>query len=173
MNVNREPDAESLWNPDVTPDTYGSSEQYYKHVFKQYAICVEMADRVSSRRNLANTFFLTLNTFILGAAGFLYEKGPSDVDIWFLLIPLAVLLANCYVWWRLLLSYRQLNKAKFAVIGEYEKRLPTGPFVAAEWKLLGEGADPSLYRPLSDVEKWIPILFAAIYVAGAALMVLV
>lgn len=66
-----------LWNKDITSDTYVSPELYQAHLFEQYKNFVEMADRVSARRNLANTFFLTLNTFLIGAAGFIFEKGPT------------------------------------------------------------------------------------------------
>ena len=37
--------------------------------FEIYKIAVEMADRISARRGLANTFFLTINTTVLGVLG--------------------------------------------------------------------------------------------------------
>jgi hypothetical protein len=60
-----------LWNADVTPATYpGGAEKYVDALLEQYALYVEMADRISSRRGLANTFFLTLNSAILTLVGF-------------------------------------------------------------------------------------------------------
>src|SRR5687768_16913613 len=54
-----------LWNADVGPDSYqGSSEQYQAAILEQYRLYVLMADRISARRALANTFFLTLNTAV-------------------------------------------------------------------------------------------------------------
>ena len=44
-----------LWN--VAP-----SDKLPDGLLEQYKIYVEMADRISARRGLANTFFLTLNT---------------------------------------------------------------------------------------------------------------
>ena len=41
-------------------DSYGA--EYENHLFEQYRICVEMADRVSSRRMLANSFFAGVHT---------------------------------------------------------------------------------------------------------------
>ena len=46
---------DNLWNDDISSATYGSKEQYYEHVFEQYKNSVEMADRISTRRNMANT----------------------------------------------------------------------------------------------------------------------
>lgn len=156
-----------LWNETVQPSTYGSTEQYYQHIFEQYKIFVEMADQISARRNLANTFFLTLHTILLATAGFVYEKGPKTTNLWLNVFPLVAVLALCYVWWRLLKSYRQLNAAKYKVIGEYERRLPSSPYWSAEWTALGKGEDPQLFTPLTDVEYWVPIIFALIYVFAA------
>lgn len=161
---------EGLWNPSVTPDKYGINKQYTEHVFEQYKIFVEMADRVSLRRNLANTFFLTLHTFLISAAGFLYEKGPTVNNPWLNIFPLIAVLAICYVWYRLLLSYRQLSSAKYKVIGEFERMLPSSPYWSAEWKAMGEGKNPNLYRPLTDVERNVPIIFAFLYI-GAFILI--
>jgi hypothetical protein len=158
---------EGLWNEDVSADNYPSREQYQQHLFEQYQIFVEMADRISTRRNLANTFFLTLHTLIISAAGFIFEKGPKPSNRWMNIFPLVAVLALCYLWWRLLKGYRQLNSAKFKVIGEYERRLPASPYWSAEWKALGEGKDPKLYRPLADIEHWVPAIFAFLYTVGA------
>ncbi|MBN1153696.1 hypothetical protein JXB12_02105 [candidate division KSB1 bacterium] len=161
-----------MWSKAVNEKSYKSGDTYREHILEQYKIYVEMADRISARRNLANTFFLTLHTFILSAIGFSYEKLPILSNIYLLTLLLVAFLAFCYTWWRLVKSYRQLNTGKYEVIGEMEKRLPASPYYAAEWKALGEGKDPSLYKPLTHVENWIPLIFAAIYLAGYLLMVL-
>jgi hypothetical protein len=67
-----------------------------------------MADRVSARRALANTFFLTANT---GVAALLAGTSPR----WYL--PEAGI-ALAIAWWGLLQSYRALNQPKFEVINE-------------------------------------------------------
>lgn len=155
--------ANNLWNEIVLPDKYGSKEQYYQHLFEQYKICVEMADKISERRNSSNTFFLTLHTLLIGIASFVYEKGPKVTNLWLNVFPLIAALALCYVWWRLIRSYRQLNTVKYRIIGEYECKLPSSPYWKAEWTALGKGKNPKLYKPLTDVEHWIPILFGFIY----------
>ena len=166
MLSNAQNGVEELWSKGISPETYGSKEQYFEHTLEQYKIAVEMADRVSARRNLANTFFLTLHTLLIGTASFIFEKGPRTSNIWLNIFPLVALLVLCYVWWRLLRSYRQLNKAKYQVIGEFERKLPASPYWAAEWKLLGERKDPAVYKPLTDVENWVPIIFGGLYIIG-------
>lgn len=156
----------TLWNKAVGPETYGGSELYQHAVLEQYKLYVEMADRVSSRRNLANTFFLTMNSGIVTAAAALLADGRSGLA-WYVLLPsLVVLLTQCAAWWTIVRSYRQLNAAKYVVVGGLEERLPAFAYSRAEWQLLGEGRDPRRYLPLSHVEQWVPLLFALAYLIG-------
>jgi hypothetical protein len=161
--------SQGLWNENVDATAYARNEKYQEHVLEQYKLYVEMADRISARRNLANTFFLTLHTAIISAVGFTYEKGPALENRYFILLPLAAILALCYTWWRMVKSYRQLNTAKYQVVGEFETRLPARPYYSAEWKAIGEGKNPKLYLPLTHVENWVPIIFGLIYIVGAVL----
>jgi hypothetical protein len=134
-------------------------------VMEQYKLYVEMADRVSARRGLANTFFLTLNTVVATAVGVFWQH-PPKASVVFSVLPLVALLGQCVGWFWILRSYRQLNGAKYAVIGALERRLPASPYWRAEWKALGEGRNPAQYWPLSHVEQVVPLFFAVVYVAG-------
>jgi drug/metabolite transporter (DMT)-like permease len=134
-------------------------------LLEQYKIYVEMADRVSARRGGANTFFLTLNTSAVTAIGLVWTSHPRDSK-WIFVFLFAGLLVQCVAWFWLLRSYRQLNTAKYAVIGVLEERLPSSPYWSAEWQALGEGKDPARYWPLSHIEQLIPALFAVIYLFG-------
>ena len=155
-----------LWNDDVTPALYAEAgERYQAAVMEQYIMYVEMADRVSGRRAMANTFFLTLNTSVFTAFAVFWSARPH-IAPWALLFPLVALIGECAAWYYLVGSYRQLNTAKFQVIGVLEERLPASPYWRAEWKALGEGKDRSKYWPLSHLEQWVPVLFAAVYSAG-------
>lgn len=143
----------------------GTSPDGLRLAFEQYKLYVELADRVSARRALANTFFLTLNTAIFAAIG-VFLAAPPTVAAGLLLIPVVVLVAQCLVWFWVIRSYRQLNAGKWAVVGAFERHLPTSPWWSAEWAALGEGKDPSRYWPLTHVEQWIPALFAIAYLVG-------
>jgi len=149
----------TLWN---TPAGGGDNEQ--SAILEQYKVYVEMADRISARRSLTNTFFLTLNTAIFAAIGTLL-RDPHVVVAWLLVFPLLALLVQCFAWFFLVRSYRQLNAAKYTVVGALEERLPASPYWSAEWKALGEGRDKAKYWPLTHLEQWVPVLFAATYIA--------
>ncbi len=155
-----------LWNdPQDKTGPHGRAIPYESAVLDQYRIYVEMADRVSARRGLTNSFFLSLNTgiFALVAA---FGKIPLPDRTWWLVIPLIAVLGQCFAWFYLVRSYRLLNSAKYQVVGALEERLPASPFWRAEWWALGEGNDRSRYWPLSHIEQWIPILFGLAYISA-------
>jgi hypothetical protein len=147
----------------IGPD--GGSQTYDGTLLEQYKLYVEMADRVSARRGLTNSFFLTLNTSVVAAFA-AFKKLPTGTEAWWLAIPLIALVGECFAWFYLVRSYRLLNGAKYRVVGALEERLPASPFWRAEWWELGEGRDPRRYWPLTHVEQWIPILFALTYISG-------
>lgn len=155
-----------LWNADISASSYSdATEKYQDAILQQYKLCVEMADRVSARRNLTNTFFLSLNSGVvalLGAAG----GGLGGLPVLVLIAGLIILLGQCTAWYVIVRSYRQLNGAKFRVIGAFEDRLPAYAYSRAEWTALGEGRDWRRYLPLTHVEQWVPGIFAAAYVLG-------
>ncbi len=144
-----------LWQ-DTAAETYG--DQYARHVLEQYKICLEMADRISQRRGTANTYFLTLNTGIVAALATFYDPTKDIPPV----IGIAFFVATslfCVAWGVMLRSYRNLNTAKFMVIGLLEERLPASPFYAAEWTALAEGKDWRVYIPLGPIEIWLPVIF--------------
>jgi hypothetical protein len=157
---------ERLWIGEAKSKLYeGDAKAYQAAVLEQYKLYVEMADRISQRRGLTNTFFLTLNTAIFTVVGVFWKDRP-DTQVWWLVFPLLVVLSQCFAWFYLVRSYRLLNTAKYKVIGALEEQLPASPYWRAEWLALGEGNDRSLYWPLTHIEKWIPVLFAILYLAG-------
>jgi hypothetical protein len=132
-----------------------------------YKLAVEMADRVSARRALANTFFLTVNT---GLAALLGGKNLR----WYVA---AAGIVFAVAWWWLLQSYRKLNSAKFEVINAIERGLPLRLFTD-EWDRLKRKKAPlrlwpprdlwawlSGYHELGTVERVVPLAFVVIYVA--------
>ena len=156
---------EKLWNEIKDNSEYSNNKELYQnHILEQYKMYVEMADRISSRRNLANAFFLSINSTILGSVAFLFDKIQLVQPKWIIISPIIGTLLLCLIWWWLLSSYRKLNTAKYKVVGQLEKRLPASPYWSAEWYELGEGKDPEKYLPLTALEKWIPMIFASTYI---------
>ena len=154
----------TVWN-DPDPNRHGERDDDRAVILEQYKIYVEMADRISARRSLTNTFFLTLNTAIFAAIGALWKDRPTFTS-WLLVFPMLALVVQCGAWFFLVRAYRQLNSAKYTIIGVLEERLPASPYWKAEWKALGEGEDKAKYWPMTHLEQWIPVIFATTYIVG-------
>lgn len=134
--------------------------------FELYKLAVEMADRISARRALANSFFLSINTGVMALLG------TQNVR-WYLA---AAGIVTCFTWWALLKSYRDLNRAKFEIILAMEVRLPAKVY-GDEWaRLRRESVRFALrpaalrpwlaqYRELGYIERIVPWIFVLIYVA--------
>ena len=129
----------------------------HSHLLDQYKLYVEMVDRVSGRRLTANTYFLSVNTALLGYVAYIAKD--STAYLW-LLGSAGV--ALCWLWFRIIRSYRGLNTAKFAVIHEIEKLLPLSPY-AAEWEFAGKGKNSDKYHPLTHIETGVPIIFLVLH----------
>lgn len=138
-------------------------------ILEIYKLAVEMADRVSARRAIANAFFLTVNTTLVAVVGLRSETSNSA------LLPVSVCIAGIAVatcWWFLLRNYRKLNEAKFVVINKIETEyLPVKPFYD-EWVVADGATDAgnrlsrirASLRQLGNVERVVPIVFALLYV---------
>ena len=140
-------------------------------LFEQYRMFVETSERLVARRQTVNAFFLSINTLLLSAIGFIFQPA-FDGDGW--TGHLATLLGLCfagilaaYAWRRMVASFRQLNAGKFAVIHRLERLLPAALF-GAEWAALGAGADKKRYVPFTATEGRLTIGFGAAYLALAA-----
>jgi len=153
--------------PELSPTAAAGLEALPASYIEMYKLAAEMADRISARRMLANTFFVTVNT---GLAAFL----GSHSFHWYVAIA-GIMLS--LAWWMLLKSYRDLNSAKYRVIHAMEVRLPAQIF-SDEWAMLKrERVKFALkrstlkewwtqYRELGTVERVIPWVFAVIYVVA-------
>jgi hypothetical protein len=98
-----------------------------------------MADRVSSRRALANSFFLTLNVAIIGVLGTVASGHSNGWGGALSAMGLAILLGQCFVWFYMLRSYQMLSKAKYSVIAVMEERLPARIYSHGEWNAMRSG----------------------------------
>ena len=125
-------------------------------LFEQYKLIVGTSEALVSRRQQVNTFFLSVNSIILAAIGLLIRENAANTIVGPAFVVLGVSgMILCFAWWRMILSFRQLNRGKFDVILALESRLPARIF-AAEWEALGRGEDPSKYKPFTKTEFWIP-----------------
>ena len=146
-------------------DTYGT--EFKNHLFDQYKLYVEMADRISARRMLANSFFVGVHTTLTIAFTVLIKENMLKPTL-LIFAPFVALMLFCYVWERVVNSYRQLNSGKYKVVRVLEQMLPVAPY-DAEWIMLGEGKNKKLYRSLTSVEKWVPRCFGLLYILLAGI----
>lgn len=140
-----------------TKETYGDS--FKADLFEQYKHYVESAEKISERRVSANNYLLTVNAFLVTLYGLVAASKFSS--FWIVLVPVAGLLVSL-TWCRIITSYRDLNTVKFKVIHELEKHMPAALY-GYEWKKAEKGRGKT-YHPLSHLERWVPIVFMALYV---------
>lgn len=151
-------DTPSLLN--TTPADYGDS--YREHLLEQYKLYVESASQISERRTSANNYLLTVNTTLVTL--FALTATLADARVWHLALAVAGLLV-CATWYIMIRSYRDLNTAKFVVIHELERQLPASLF-AYEWHVAERGRGKA-YRPLTHIERFIPAVFAVLFIIVA------
>ena len=135
-------------------------QNYQEHLLEQYKLYVEMADRISSRRQSANSFFLSINTAIASLLGYVGLEHQNKTDYFWTVSLIGM--ALCFMWYRLVRSYKDLNSAKFKVIHEIEKELPVAAY-DLEWEKVGRGENSKLYLPFTHIEIMIPWVFFAIH----------
>src|ERR1700739_4516113 len=88
-----------------------------------FELYLATAEKVSDRRAQANSWMLSVNSAIAALYGYLQADktvvGVAQKAIWLWAIPAAGILV-CMAWAALLMSYRKLNRAKFAVLTQME-----------------------------------------------------
>ena len=134
---------------------YGKNFQ--EHILEQYKLYVQTAENVSTRRDSANNYFVSINAILFTISGYLSFKNH---ELWTILIAVVGILIS-FVWYTTIQSYKNLNSGKFKVIHELEKYLPANLF-AYEWEYLGKGSTEK-YKKLTVVEKNIPRIFCFLY----------
>lgn len=132
-----------------------------EHLFEQYKLYVDSADRISQRRSSTNSFLLTVNASLVTLYGLTTPLKPIGESAWHLLVPIAGILV-CIAWLSLVENYRSLNSVKFKVIHEIEHDLPVSLY-GYEWHLLERG-EGKVYKPVTHIEQWIPVVFILLYV---------
>lgn len=135
---------------------------------ESYKLAVEMADRISARRAVANAFFLTVNTTLVTVVGL---RGEATAALPSIAVCVAgIVVAAC--WWLLLQNYRRLNEAKFVVINRLEGEHLTVKVFSDEWAELGGKVSPTSglggvragLKELGGVERLVPVVFGLLYV---------
>ena len=147
-----------------TGDVYGGS--FHADLLEQYKLYVQSAENVSARRVASIQYLLTVNAALMALYG-LQSVGFGQ-NYWTLPVPL-IGIAVSLLWRLIIKSHADLNRVKFKVIHELEQHLPAAMFTY-EWRLAEEGQGKA-YRAVTTIERWIPVLFAALH-AGLAIIII-
>lgn len=143
-----------------TNEKYG--DKYVEHLLEQYKIYINSAEKISDRRQKANEFFLTLNSALVTLLGFITTKtNASDINYLVVLSSFSGI-TICYLWYRIIFSYKCLNGGKFKVIHAIEKRLPLALY-DTEWEALDRGENKKTYWPFTHIELFVPWIFIIMY----------
>ncbi len=137
------------------------ADRYIDHYLEQYRLYLHIFNATNDRQLKVNEFFLGVNTAIIGILGYLEGKGVVERPVIFLMVPL-VGIAICYCWYRIIHSYKQLNRTKFLIIDSVELKLPLSLF-STEREILGQAKENKKYRSFSSSEIFIPIIFSILY----------
>ncbi len=132
-------------------DEYG--ENYHPHTLEMYKTYVGTTHKVSNRRLTANSFFLTINTALIGINGYITGKNTE------IMLPIVLSIAAiiiCCFWWRLVKVYSEINLRKFKIIYQMEEQLPISPF-RSEWQKKEKS------KLFTDIEKNIPWVFIGLH----------
>lgn len=86
--------------------------------FEQYKIAIDMADRVSSRRGGTNNFFLSANSIV-----FVFLTAQNNFYGIHIFVAIFGILLS-FIWYFIILNYKNLNKIKYSIINEIEKDMP-------------------------------------------------
>jgi hypothetical protein len=123
--------------------------------FEIYKLSVEMADRLSGRRAVANSFFISLETALTAAFGF-WIGGEETLSIRKTVTMCLVATTISTLWWMQVTSYRNLSSAKFKVIHELEQNLVAAPY-KNEWALIKH--ERKWHLDISQIERFIPLVY--------------
>ena len=169
LNASRFPLTE--FDGDLFPKGMPTEPKEFDRLFDLYKLMVASSESLVARRQGVNTFFLTINGALLTAGGFILSNGRNQQ--WGLAAVAVLMFTGLFlssVWNGLIRSFGQLNSGKFKVINRIEQLFPAAIFLA-EWKALGEGKQPSVYRTFTSGETWVPRALRAAYLIAALVTV--
>lgn len=146
------------------------SDKEYTALFEQYKLYVDLADKISGRRQHTNSFFLGVNVALTTVLSSTISLLQDPIKYIWVVFSASSGILVCIAWRRLIHSYSQLNGGKFKVIFLLESYLPAKLF-DAEWDALRHG-DGTVYTPFTKMEKKIPIVFIGLYITISLFIVL-
>ena len=147
--------------------------------FDEYKFFAHSTHLLTERRQAATQIYLSVNTAIFAVFGIFVERvrGVSP-ELLAISAPLIAMgLATCLVWYRTLRHYRRLVAWRYDQLMAMEQEdamSGSRRWYTHEWKECLEPLSGGSRISFSDLESWLPRLFALIYVSYlVALLVLI
>jgi hypothetical protein len=142
---------------------------------KQYNLLVKDTAKLSDRRQIINTLYISANSILLGGIALLAQQGGLKAGA--LLLP-AILIAVagiplCLDWRKLVLNYKQLLELRFEML----RRIEALPGFNYPIKTYSEESEKLYKKPkggqtvlfgFSRIEVNIPLVFIALYLVAIA-----
>lgn len=157
----------------VFPGSRDFSEDKQKIIFEQYKLLMQSSEQLAQRRQQANGFFLSLNSFILGGVGFIYKESfeiyvHEHKVMRLMILAIAIALVGVVIdinWGKLISSYGKLMRAQIRVLEAMEKHVPASVVTA---QVAFHRKD---FHSLSSLEANIAHTFQWIYICAAVIAV--
>lgn len=138
-----------------------------KELFDQYKLLANHVEQLGVRRQIANNFFLSLNSALFAAMGFLSKEAVSETEhplnmrgIFGFIMVLAVIgLIVSKGWTSIIHAHKELQNSNVSILRMIEKHLPVALFSAQHH------AGKKHYTSLLVIEERIARAFTLIYVA--------
>lgn len=142
-------------------------------IYKQYNLLVKDTAKLSDRRQIINTLYLSANSILLGGIALLAQQAVLKGGI--LLIPVVLIavagIPLCFDWRKLLLNYKNLLALRFRML----RRIEEGPDFAYPIKTYREESETLYNKPeggqkvlfgFSNIEVNIPWVFIGLYLVA-------
>lgn len=149
----------------IAKEPYGNT--FRTDLLEQYKLYVQSAENASARRLASSQYLLTLNAALVALYGL--QSASFGTNYWTLLVPV-IGIPLSLLWRSIIKSYASLNRLKFKLIHEFEQHLPAAPY-QYEW-FLAEKGQGRAYRAVTTLECRIPVLFTALHVTVAIIIIL-
>lgn len=155
---------------EIIQDLPGLAFDNDEKLLEQYKIYVKTSEDLVKRKQTVNSFYVTLNSILLGAIiSVLCAIGDlpllGSINICWIISGFAAVIGIiiCYSWISILDSYSALNSSKMKVIINIEQHLALNLF-DTEWAFVTQKLGNKRYKSFSQKEKSIAYLFSALYI---------
>ncbi len=144
--------------------------------FDEYKFFAESTLQLSERRQEATQTYLTVNTIIAAALGFLM-KDMSFPGWGMVLVSLPFFLVGvlaCVIWYRIITQYKALGGWRYEQLIEMEQAMPQSHQIyLKERDDFFKPQAEKTFVSFSGLELWLPRLFLGVYLAYGVGLVMV